>query len=942
MFENALVALLAFGVSLMIGLAMIRALIPSPFSIPSERSLHNSQVHRGGGLGVVLAFFPIALYFGASMSFLLFVFLLWIVSSVDDWWGVRARWRLLTHVFCCVAIVLFWMPASPWFVTAFCVVVLVWALNLFNFMDGADGVAATMAVAGGACLAWLAANASGVDAAQAIELKRIALLVAAAALGFLVLNVPPAKLFMGDGGSTVIGLVLAAVSLHGWLIELWSIAVPLALFVPFWADATFTLVRRLIAGHDPTVAHRDHLYQRLVLAGLGHRGLFAWMIGWCGLSVAFAMALNAVVIADGAKIALSIFYGVVYLLVAHLAVKHPPINLLLNPRAPTALAFDLFAVAISWTALFWVRFNSNFESADFTATDVIRSYSATDVVRSLAYVVPIHAAVFVAMGLYRGIWRFASLPDMWLIVRASFVAAAATGLVFLLVQPDSFIKPRFVLVAQPFLLIILMGGARMAVRSWKEHRLYGLSAIRGEPVIVLGAGNAAANLIRQLQRSEMWRPVALLDDDRSKQGARLYETPVLGSIEHVARVAKQFGAQHAIIAMPNASHRERRRAVQLATAAQLSTLTVPAYDELLGENDTHARLRAIELEDLLGRDPVALDTAGLVQWFSGKTVLVTGAGGSIGRELCTQVVRFRPNRLVLLDISEFAAHDIYEHLQQIFDIKKLEVYVADVRNKSRIREILAVEQPAIVFHAAAYKHVPMTETVNAWEAVRNNTYGTICMAECAREFNVEKFVLVSTDKAVRPSSIMGASKRLAELACMSFPVHPTQFVGVRFGNVLGSNGSVIPKFRKQIEAGGPVTVTHAEMTRYFMSIPEAAQLVLQAGLLGQPGSLYVLDMGEPVKIIDLAKELIRLAKGKENAVPIVFTGLRRGEKMHEELVGDFERFESTRHEKVRRVVGAHESTLDLNELISWLSGTPPKDVHNALKRWVVDFKPPVA
>jgi FlaA1/EpsC-like NDP-sugar epimerase/UDP-N-acetylmuramyl pentapeptide phosphotransferase/UDP-N-acetylglucosamine-1-phosphate transferase len=921
-----LAALLSFA----IGFAVIRGWIASPFSPPSERSLHASIVHRGGGLGVAIAIIFFALFFWASTYFIVALVLLWFISSGDDWLGLSAAWRLSVQTLCAIGVVLFWLPATPMVVVVLLVLALVWATNLFNFMDGADGVAALMAVVGGATLAWLLLRELGDG--NIPELATIALVVAGAALGFLLLNAPPAKLFMGDGGSTLLGFALAGVSLKGWLEGHWDVAVPLALFVPFWADASFTLIRRVLSGHNPTQPHRDHFYQRLVLAGLGHRGLFVWMIVWCAVSVAVALVLDAMPALDTfAKIAIAFAFAAVYLLAAHVATLRPPVNLLLNPRAPTALIYDLLAAAVAWALLFWVRFNSNFDTA---------AYSTSDVLRSLAYVLPIHAVVFVSMGLYRGIWRFASLADMWLIVRAAFVAAAATGLVFLLVRPDSFIWPRFVLAGQPFLLIILMGGARMAVRSWKEHRLYGLSAMRGEPVIVMGAGNAAANLIRQLQRSELWRPVALLDDDPAKHGARLHEVPVLGRLDNVARVARQFGAQHAFIAMPNASHRERRSAVRVAADAQLMTLTVPAYDELVSEGDAQARLRAIELEDLLGRDPVELDSAGLAHWFADKTVLVTGAGGSIGRELCIQVVRFRPARLILLDISEFAAYDIYEHIQQLVDVKRVEVYVADVRNRERIREILAVEKPQIVFHAAAYKHVPMTETVNAWEAVGNNTYGTVVMAECAREMGCEKFVLVSTDKAVRPSSIMGASKRLAELACMSFSAEPTQFVGVRFGNVLGSNGSVIPKFRKQIEAGGPLTVTHPEMTRFFMSIPEAAQLVLQAGLLGKAGSLYVLDMGEPVRILDLAKELIRLAKGSENAIPIAFTGLRRGEKMHEELIGDLERFEPTQHDKVRRVVSERPLAIDLDRLHVWLRGPAPSNVHAALKEWVTDFKSP--
>jgi len=273
---------------------------------------------------------------------------------------------------------------------------------------------------------------------------------------------------------------------------------------------------------------------------------------------------------------------------------------------------------------------------------------------------------------------------------------------------------------------------------------------------------------------------------------------------------------------------------------------------------------------------------------------------------------------------------------------QLEVYVGDARNADRMREIFEHERPNVVFHAAAYKHVPLTETVNAWEAVRNNVMGTLVAANAARDVAAEKFVLVSTDKAVRASSIMGASKRLAELAILALPEHPTRFVSVRFGNVLGSNGSVIPKFRAQIATGGPVTVTHTEMTRYFMSIPEAAQLVLQAGLIGEARSLYVLDMGKPVRIVELAEELIRLAKGSADAIPIVFTGLRPGEKMHEELTGSGERFVETDHVKVRRVIADSSSELNLDELARWIQQPTPADVRAELKRWVVDFNPPDA
>ena len=904
--------------------AMLRGYLDSPSSLPSERSLHNNPIPRGGGLGVAAALLFGLVCVGTSTHVVAAIIIVWAISAWDDWHGTPPWARLSLHCLAAVLIV-FYGAQLPLTVAIFSVIAVIWAINLFNFMDGADGIAAASAVAGGTSLAILATLAD----AQSI-IAPAALVLAAAAAGFLCFNLPPARIFMGDGGSTVLGLALATLSFHGVVTSAWAIAIPLAIFVPFWADATYTLLRRTLTGYHPLKPHRDHLYQRLVLAGLGHRGVLMWIVGWNLLSfaVAYSLRLNK----GWLGLSVVMIYAIAYVGVAEWTLRRRP-NLLINPRAFLALLFDLAAAAAAWSLLFWARFNFNIDAANFTGRDVARS---------LAFVIPAHAVVFVGLGLYQGLWRFASLADLRRIVLGAFMAAAATAVLFALVRPDSFIWPRFVLVLQPFLLIVLMGGARFAYRSWREHRLYGLAAVKGEPVLVLGAGAAGARLVSELAKSETWHVVALLDDDHAKIGGRVHDTRVVGSIDQAPAVAKRFGARHAIIAMPNSNHEARRRAVALAAEANLTTLTVPSYDELLSEDSSLAKLRTIELEDLLGRDPITLDTRGLERWLGGRTVLITGAGGSIGTELCTQVARFHPGKLIMVDISEFASHMVSEFMITRMPSERLEVYVGDVRDRIRMREIFTAEQPAVVFHAAAYKHVPLTESVNAWEAVRNNVLGTVVAAECAREIGAEKFVLVSTDKAVRASSIMGASKRLAELAILSLPPTPTQFVGVRFGNVLGSNGSVIPKFREQIAAGGPVTVTHADMTRFFMSIPEAAQLVIQAGLMGQPRSLYVLNMGEPIRIVELAEELIRLSKGAVNSVPIIYTGLRPGEKMHEELTGDDERFVETEHSKVRRVITERDVAINLDALAVWLNQPSPKDVRAALKQWVIDFSPPAA
>ena len=366
-----------------------------------------------------------------------------------------------------------------------------------------------------------------------------------------------------------------------------------------------------------------------------------------------------------------------------------------------------------------------------------------------------------------------------------------------------------------------------------------------------------------------------------------------------------------------------------------------SYNDLISGRVELARIRRIELDDLLGRDPVVLDSAGLRDWIGGATVMVTGAGGSIGSELCRQLWRFEPARLVLLELSEYALYQIQQELESLFPTLPVIGLIGDVKNAARVREVIAAQRPAVLFHAAAYKHVPMMDVNNGFEAIRNNALGTLLLARAAAEAGVPKFVLVSTDKAVNPVNIMGASKRLAEMVCQSLSGGPTRFVVVRFGNVLGSAGSVVNRFREQIATGGPVTVTHPEMTRYFMSIPEAAQLVLQAGLIGESGQVVVLDMGEPVRIIDLAHDLIALSGVGAEDVRIEISGLRPGEKLYEEPLGDDETTIPTSIPKLRVATARRASPGFVDEFAGWCAERETRsddDVRAAIGRWVPEYR----
>ena len=608
------------------------------------------------------------------------------------------------------------------------------------------------------------------------------------------------------------------------------------------------------------------------------------------------------------------------------------------------MSHDLVAAIVAWWFAYLFRFNFNIPS-DYIA----------GMQQALPWVISLQVTAFLLFGLYRGVWRYASLPDLRRILLAILAAMAAVPLMLFLLQILAGV-PRSILLLDPILLLLMMGGSRLVYRIWTEGQLFRLSNSQGKHVLILGSGDAAISLIKDLSRSMEWNVIGLLDDDPSRNRMILYGSKVLGRIDELPVLSKKLGINHAIIAMPSASQNARRHALEMCAIAKIKALTVPSYDDLISGKVTVSQIRKVELDDLLGRDQVLLDNDGLQGLLTGKTVLVTGAGGSVGSELCRQIIKFSPGSLVLFELNELALYNIEQEFRYDFPNMSMAFVIGDVKSSARLAQVFEKFQPTVVFHAAAYKHVPLMEQENSWQAILNNVLGTYMIAQAAITHGVERFILISTDKAVNPTNVMGASKRLAEMVCQAEQQaiscerdgdienkSEMHFVIVRFGNVLGSTGSVIPKFHEQIAKGGPITVTHPEIMRYFMSLTEAAQLVLQAGLMGGEnigGEIFVLDMGKPVKISDLAKDLIRLSGFSEEDIDIVYSGLRPGEKLYEELLTEDEVTLPTHHPKLSIAQGRKVESMLLADLLEWLNqGSALSDelVKQGLAKWVPEY-----
>lgn len=552
-------------------------------------------------------------------------------------------------------------------------------------------------------------------------------------------------------------------------------------------------------------------------------------------------------------------------------------------------------------------------------------------------------SAFIFSNLYKKVWRYANLYELIAIIRGVTISTVVfSGYVFFF----RLNLPRSIAILDWMITIILIGGSRFVVRMWKEYRSSNITQKNARKVLIVGAGDAGEMVLKEYKKHKELNTqiVGFIDDDPAKSNLLIHDVRVLGNRNQIPQIIQRYAVDEVVIAIPSASGKEIREIHKFCSSNNVTVRILPGVFEIINGDVSLNQIREVLVEDLLGREPVKINMEEIAAYLTGKTVLITGGGGSIGSELCRQVANFKPEKLIVFDISENNVYDIDLELKDRYKHLDIVPIIGSIRDLSKLRYVFSKFKPDVVFHAAAHKHVPLMEH-NSEEAVKNNIFGTRNVAMVADEFSVERFVMISTDKAVNPTNIMGATKRVAEMIIQDMSKKSkTKFVAVRFGNVLGSRGSVIPLFKKQIVQGGPVTVTHPEINRFFMTIPEASQLVIQAGALGQGGEVFVLDMGKPVKIVDLAHDLIELSGLKVGEdIEIRITGLRPGEKLYEELLSDSEGTQATKHERIYVAKLEEIDALLLEECLEQMNSFIEKSrssyLVKSLVKLVATFKP---
>ena len=618
------------------------------------------------------------------------------------------------------------------------------------------------------------------------------------------------------------------------------------------------------------------------------------------------------------------------------------------------LFFDACLVTASYLVSYLLRFEGEIPSQEWAT---IRS--------SLPYILPFKLIIFYFFGLYKGMWRYTSLFDLFNVLKATAASSALIILAILFIYRFQGF-PRSIFIIDGILTFIFIGGVRVGVRVLLSEQDKGFHPLRKilqlhpgkklvtpkKRLLIIGAGDAAEKMVREIRENPrlQYEVVGFLDDDSTKKGMRIHGVPVLGPVPKIHDMAYRDEMDEILIALPSASAKQMRRIIEACEATGLKTRTTPGIGELIDGKISFKTIREVSFEDLLGRDPVDLDTESIGQYLTDKIILVSGAGGSIGSELCRQVSSFSPKNLILLDKTENNLFHIEMEFRHRFSNVSITPILGDVHNRGFLDRLFTTHRPHVVLHAAAFKHVPIVE-LNPWEGVFNNIIGTKNIVEASYQSGVERFVMISTDKAVRPVSVMGATKRVAEMITSCYAAHNSiapnggKFVSVRFGNVIGSEGSVVHLFKKQIERFGPVTVTHPEITRYFMTIPEACKLILQAGAFGEGEEIFILDMGTPIKIVDMARDLIRFSGFKPDVdIEIKFIGLRPGEKLHEELIIEGEGIVHSAHEKIFVLKGKNNNDLNwlnqqIEELVKLALQQDAPGIKSKLKEIVPEYEP---